>query len=206
MPDLPTELFARDDNSSDANFYREPRFVTHIDPATIDQLTHFYREFLPEDGDLLDLMSSWISHYPQEVEYGRVSGLGMNAQELAANPLLDDYVVHDLNEHPRLPFDADLFDAVTITVSIQYLIHPVEVLSSVREVLKDDGKLCIAMSHRLFPTKAIAAFTRLAVEQRIRLVGRYLETAGFVDISYLDRSPSGAPQQADPLWLVTAKG
>ena len=74
--------------------------VTHIDDTTIAALTEFYRTFLPEGGDVLDLMSSWISHLPEEREYGRVAGLGMNAEELAANPRLDDWCVHNLNNSP----------------------------------------------------------------------------------------------------------
>ena len=31
---------------------------------------------------VLDLMSSWVSHLPDEVRYGRVIGHGMNAQEV----------------------------------------------------------------------------------------------------------------------------
>ena len=69
----------------DAGFYRQARLVTHIDDATIAALTDFYAEFLPPGSRVLDLMSSWVSHLPEE-EYGRVAGLGMNAEELAANP------------------------------------------------------------------------------------------------------------------------
>ena len=47
---------------------------------------------------LLDLMSSWVSHLPEEVVYRRVAGLGMNAAELEANPRLDERRVQDLNE------------------------------------------------------------------------------------------------------------
>ena len=85
-PDLPRELFARQDETADALFYREPRLVTHIDDATIAALTDYYRTFLPDGADVLDLMSSWISHLPPEKLLGRVAGLGMNATELAANP------------------------------------------------------------------------------------------------------------------------
>ena len=55
-PALPAELFRRVDESSDADFYREARFVTHIDDVTIAALTGVYRESLPAGGDVLDLM------------------------------------------------------------------------------------------------------------------------------------------------------
>jgi len=195
---LPQGLFARHDESADSDFYREPRFVTHIDDATIAALTEFYRTFIPDDADVVDLMSSWISHLPSEKPYGRVAGLGMNAAELAANPQLSDFSVHDLNADPALPYNADAFDRATIAVSIQYLTRPVEVFKSLGMTLRPGAQICIAMSHRLFPTKAIAAFQRLPPAERVRLVITYLELSGFADVEFIDRSPEGA----DPLWLV----
>jgi hypothetical protein len=195
---LPAGLFVRMDESPDAEFYREPRFVTHIDDATIQALTEYYRSFIPEEADVLDLMSSWISHLPIEKSYGRIAGLGMNADELAANPQLSDFDVHDLNVDPVLPYADDEFDRATIAVSIQYLIKPVEVLKSAGAALRPGGQICIAMSHRLFPTKAILAFQRLPPTDRVRLVSSYLELAGFHDVHFVDQSPA----DADPLWLV----
>jgi SAM-dependent methyltransferase len=195
---LPARLFARNDESSDIEFYREPRFVAHIDDATITALTEFYRGFIPDHADVVDLMSSWISHLPPEKPYGRVAGLGMNAEELARNTQLSDYHVHDLNKDPALPYSADEFDRATIAVSVQYLVQPVEVLKSVGAALRSGGQICIGMSHRLFPTKAIAAFHQLPPAKRVRLVSTYLELAGYRDIHFIDQSPAGA----DPLWLV----
>jgi SAM-dependent methyltransferase len=198
---LPPQLFARADESPDSAFYREPRFVTHIDDATIDCLTAFYRTFIPENAAVLDLMSSWVSHLPPERSYERVAGLGMNEAELAANPRLDDHVVHDLNAAPELPYPDSTFDRVILAVSIQYLTRPVEVLRDALRTLTEDGEICIAMSHRLFPTKAILAFHRLGPADRVRLVSTYLELAGFLDVRFVDRSPDGA----DPLWLVVGR-
>ncbi len=198
---IPPSFFERVDESPDALFYSEPRFVTHIDDATIGALTDFYLDFLPANSDVLDLMSSWVSHLPTEVRFNRVSGLGMNYEELEKNPQLDDFLVHDLNETPQLPYPDSSFDRITIAVSIQYLIQPQEVFSSIRQVLRPGGEVCIAMSHRLFPTKAIAAFQHLAPSDRIALVQTYLRRSGFVEITFLDRSPGNA----DPLWLVVGR-
>tara|TARA_A100001037_G_scaffold291841_2_gene306383 strand:+ start:3425 stop:4054 length:630 start_codon:yes stop_codon:yes gene_type:complete len=198
MDDFPPQMFARMDEAPDAEFYREPRFVNHIDDATIAALTDFYREFVPSGSDVLDLMSSWVSHLPGDVEYARVAALGMNEAELSANPRADEHCVHDLNTKPELPFESGSFDRALIAVSIQYLTRPVEVLAEAARVLRDDGAICIAMSHRLFPTKAIAAFHRLQPAQRVRLVSTYLSRAGFGSVRFVDRSPDNA----DPLWLV----
>lgn len=199
--DIPAHFFARADESPDEHFYAEPRLVTHIDQATIDALTDYYREFIPANARVLDLMSSWISHLPEEAVYQHVVGLGMNARELQANKQLDTFCVQNLNENPTLPYDPGTFDRAMIAVSIQYLTRPIEVLASAHATLADDGAICIAMSHRLFPTKAIAAFQQLPARERIQLVGYYLNQAGFTDVNFEDRSP----ENADPLWLVTGR-
>lgn len=199
--ELPARLFERVDESEDRLFYTEPRLVLHIDAATVAALTQLYREELAPGSDLLDLMSSWVSHLPDEVGFGRVAGLGMNAAELAANPRLTERCVHDLNARPALPFADACFDAVLCAVSVQYLIRPVEVFREVARVLRPGGKLLIATSHRMFPTKAIAAWHGLSPADRLRLQQRYLELAGGFEVPRLvDRSP----RDADPLWVWIA--
>lgn len=198
MGGFPERFFAREDESPDAGFYRQARLVTHIDDATIGALTDFYAEFLPPTSRVLDLMSSWVSHLPDS-EYARIAGLGMNAEELAANPRLTDCVVHDLNEEPTLPYEDASFDRAVIAVSVQYLVQPIEVFTDLGRVLAPGGRVAVAMSHRCFPTKAILAFRALPPSDRIRLVGSYLHRAGFVEVNALDRSP----ENADPLWIVT---
>lgn len=199
--DIPVHWLQRADNSADEHFYVQPRLVTHIDDATIEQLTLYYKTFIPEGADVLDLMSSWVSHLPDDLPLGRVSGLGMNGEELAHNPALSDWCVHNLNAQPDLPYAEASFDRILLAVSIQYLIQPIEVLTSARQVLRAEGQICIAMSHRLFPTKAIAAFQHMAPQDRIKLVMFYLTSAGFVDVEFVDRSPPNA----DPLWLVVGR-
>lgn len=199
---LPRELFRRLDESPDENFYREPRLVTHIDDATIAALTQVYRESIPAGADVLDLMSSWVSHLPPEIAYGRVVGLGMNRVELAENPRLTSFLVHDLNRGPELPFADATFDTVLNAVSIQYLTSPVEVFASVRRVLRAGGIHVVATSHRMFPTKAVAAWHSLAPGDRLQLIGTYFALAGgFEPPRLIDRSPPGA----DPLWVVIAR-
>jgi SAM-dependent methyltransferase len=200
--ELSPTLFQRMDESDDAIFYAQPRLVTHIDAATIAQLREFYAELLPEGADVLDLMSSWVSHLPEDKRLGRTAGLGMNAEELAANPRLGEWAVHDLNLVPELPFEDASFDAVLNAVSVQYLTRPMEVFASIARVLRPGGVSVVAMSHRCFPTKAVRAFHAFGRDQRFELVSRYHERAGgFLEAECLDRSPEGA----DPLWIVTAR-
>ena len=94
---LNEDAYSRIDESPDNIFYKIPRFVMHLDVATISAVTELYRKNIPINAYVLDLMSSWISHYPKEVNYKRIVGLGMNARELARNKQLDEWLVHDLN-------------------------------------------------------------------------------------------------------------
>src|SRR5215210_8644817 len=145
---LPEVAFGRYDETPDEEFYRLPRFVTHIDDRAIAAVTQLYREFFPPGGEILDLMSSWLSHLPEEVRYGRVVGLGMNEVELKRNPRLDEHVIQNLNRDPKLPFADAEFDGVGICVSIDYLIQPVEVVREVGRVLKVGAPLIVTFSNR----------------------------------------------------------
>jgi SAM-dependent methyltransferase len=198
---LPGEAFERYDETPDEEFYLLPRFVTHIDDRAIAAVTQLYRDLFPPGGEILDLMSSWISHLPPEVEYRRVVGLGMNEAELRRNERLDSYVVQNLNTNPQLPLGNAAFDGAGICVSIDYLTRPVEVLREVGRVLKVGTPLIISFSNRCFPTKAIAVWHQLDDRGRVRLVERYLQEAGnFENIRGLDRSPGRL--FSDPLYAV----
>ena len=204
MPELPGGAFGRMDETPDEEFYRTPRLVTHIDDRAIAAVTQLYREFFPASGEVLDLMSSWISHLPPEVEYGRVIGLGMNETELRRNERLDSYVVRNLNENPVLPFGDAEFDGCGICVSIDYLTRPVEVLREVGRVLKAGSPVVITFSNRCFPTKAVAVWHQLDDRGHVGLVEGYLEEAGnFREVQGLDRSPRR--MFSDPLYAVVGR-
>ena len=204
MPWLPEEAFRRYDEAPDEGFYRTPRLVTHIDDRAIATVTQLYREFFPKGGEILDLMSSWVSHLPPELEYHRVVGLGMNEAELRRNERLDAYIVQNLNTNPELPFGEAEFDGVGICVSIDYLTRPVEVLREVGRVLKVGAPLIITFSNRCFPSKAVAVWHQLDDRGHMRLVETYLEEAdNFRNVRGLDRSPRR--MFGDPLYAVVAE-
>ena len=192
-------IFRRADDSSDEAFYAAPRFVTHIDAGAIATVTQLYRELLPAGGAILDLMTSWVSHLPPELRYSSVTGLGMNAAELAANPRLTTRLVQNLNTDPVLPFGTASFDGACICVSVDYLTRPVHVLREVGRVLQDNAPLVITFSNRCFPTKVIAPWLTLGGAGRVALVQGFLEAAGnFALVTALNRSP----QRGDPLYAV----
>ena len=164
------------DNTNDLNFYDYPRLVTHVDDGFIDRLTNLYQERIPPNSRVLDLMSSWVSHLPKDVEFAHVEGHGMNQEELAKNPQLDHYFVQNLNQQPKLPLEDTDFDAALITVSIQYLQYPEAVLSEIYRVLKPDGIVIISFSNRMFYQKAIAAWRDGTDTDRVNLVQKYFQS------------------------------
>ena len=199
MADFPPGFFDRADESPDAAFYSFDRLVTHIDDGAIAAVTGLYRE-LELTGDVLDLCSSWVSHFGRAPE--RLVALGMNDNELAANPAATDTLVHDLNVDPELPFDDDTFDAVTCCASIDYLVRPIEVFRSVARVLRPGGLFVVTFSNRCFPTKAIRAWLAADDRTRCAIVASYFELAGsFGSVTVQHRNP-GLP--GDPLYAVWA--
>jgi SAM-dependent methyltransferase len=199
------EHFQRVDESPDPEFYSFPRKVVHIDDAAIDAIKQFFAETLPPNGMILDLLSSWRSHWPVELPKQRLVGLGLNAEEMAENPHLDEYVVHDANANPQLPFDDNLFDAVVLTVSIQYLTKPIEVFREVNRILKPGGLFAVIFSNRMFPTKAVAVWRAMGDDQHLKLVNSYFHYAGnFVELEAQDRSPQ-ADEYTDPVYVVMAR-
>jgi SAM-dependent methyltransferase len=173
--------FARGDAGPDSTFYARPRMVNHIDETAILYLTRLYDRLVPAGGRVLDLMSSWVSHLPGGVTYNRVAGLGMNRDELAANPLLSDFTVHDLNHDPSLPYRTGDFDAVICNVSVEYLTRPFDVFKEVGRVLDDDGVFVVTFSNRWFPPKAIRIWTELHEFERVGLVTEYFLDSGLFD-------------------------
>jgi len=202
LPELPAAAFRKADPSPDALFYRAPRFVAHIDVGAIAAVTALYREVLPPGGRVLDLMSSWISHLPEEAAYAEVVGHGMNAEELAANPRLSRWFVQDLNAEPLLPLADASLDAAAICVSVQYLQRPVEVFAELRRVLVPGGPVVVSFSNRCFPTKAVAVWSALDGEGQSRLVGLYLRRAGFASVEARTLSDG---RRGDPLWAVIGR-
>ena len=198
--------FEKSDASGDNYFYQQPRKVVHIDDDAIAAATELYRELLPAGGVILDLMSAWRSHLPSDVTYARVTGLGMNADEMADNAQLTDFVVHNLNTEPGLPFEAGTFDAACCTVSVQYLQRPVEVLRELGRVLKPDAPMIFTFSNRCFPSKAINLWQMTHDEEHMQVVSLYFEAAGnWRDITMQDRSAECAETGGcDPLFAVWA--
>ena len=201
----PSDFFRRQDETNDALFYVEPRLLVHIDEHAISAIGQFFNKTLPRDGVLLDLMSSWRSHLPEGFPKQKLVGLGLNAVEMKENFQLDESVVHDLNADPIMPFDDDYFDAAIVTVSIQYMVRPIEVFSEVNRVLKARASFHVIYSNRMFPTKAVAVWQSIDDRQKAQLIASYFARAGgWEEPDVRDISPQTA-FYTDPVHVVSAR-
>ena len=204
MLELLPEHFRRVDETDDAVFYSQPRIVKHIDEPACTALTKYFRKMLPPNGEILDLMSSCVSHLPEDIGYKKVVGLGMNQIELDANSRLSSYLVHNLAVNPKLPFENNSFDACTLTVSVQYVVHPISVFQEIGRVLKPNRPCIVSFSNRCFPTKAVSIWHQLSDMGHAQLVAHYFDGSGvFGPPETADISPNRG--KTDPLIVVCAK-
>ncbi|XP_066347509.1 uncharacterized protein [Miscanthus floridulus] len=201
---LSPEGRAKLDPRPDRDFYAFPRLVTHVDDGFIATLTDLYRDRLRAGWDVLDLMSSWVSHLPPEVQFQRVVGHGLNAQELARNPRLDYFFVKDLNRDQQLELEDGTFDAVLCTVSVQYLQSPEKVFAEIFRVLKPGGVCIVSFSNRMFYEKAVSAWRDGTAYSRVQLVTQYFQCVeGFTQPEVIRKLPSaGGSSPSSPLDAV----
>ena len=197
---LPPGFFARSDESPDEQFYSFDRLVTHIDAGAIAAVGSLYDE-LELTGDVLDVCSSWVSHFRRAP--ARLVAIGMNAVELAANPMASSWEVSNLNAEPVLPFDDASFDAVTCCVSVDYLTKPLHVFAEVARVLRPGGTFVCTFSNRCFPTKAVRGWLATDDAGRCAIVKMYFRmTDGFGEPVVEHRNPGA---RTDPLYGVWAR-
>jgi len=197
---FPSGFFARLDEDDDARFYEPPRLVTHIDDDAIAAVGDLYEE-LHVEGEVLDLMSSWVSHFRTPPRHLRV--LGMNERELLANAAASEHIVHDLNADPRVPLPRASIDDAVCCVSVDYLTRPVEVFRDVARVLRPGGRLVCTFSNRVFATKAIRGWLVATDGERCGIVAEYFTRSQvFGPATVGRRTPPGHP--GDPLFAVWA--
>ncbi|MFM8005007.1 MAG: class I SAM-dependent methyltransferase [Dolichospermum sp.] len=200
------------DDSDDQLFYNYPRFVTHVDEGFIQQLTDLYRQRIPANARILDMMSSWVSHLPTDRDFAHVEGHGLNAEELARNPQLNHYFVQNINTNPQLPCLDQEFDAVINCVSVQYLQYPEAVCSEIHRVLKPGGIAIISFSNRMFFQKAIQVWRDGSEAFRVELVKSYFRSVPGFSTPEVICSKSTAPNflqwlgvpGGDPFYAIIA--
>jgi SAM-dependent methyltransferase/FKBP-type peptidyl-prolyl cis-trans isomerase 2 len=203
--------FYRIADEPDEFFYSMPRMVQHLDAHCRAALAGLHGDLIAPNSRVLDLMASLDSHLPEDLALASVNGLGMSAEELDANPRLSDYVVHDLNDAPSLPYADASFDAVICTASVEYLIHPAEVFAEISRVLAPGGLALMTFSDRWFDPKVIDIWQDIHAFERPGLVLDYLQNAGFGDLHTLSLRALPRPvddkyayrlAESDPLFAV----
>jgi SAM-dependent methyltransferase len=188
-------------DDDDERFYDQPRFVQHVDDSFRERLTALYRDRLSSGDDVLDLMSSWVSHLPPDLELGHVVGHGLNEAELDRNDRLDRWFRQNLNADQALPLEDASVDAVLCAVSVQYLQYPGRVFAEVARVLRPGGVVIVSFSSRMFPQKAIRAWRSRSMDERAALVRDYLDSTG----AFGGPSVHSAVERGrDPFYAVTA--
>lgn len=210
LPDFPAawpyDRLIPQDASNDQLFYLLPKFVQHAGDECRAALTEYYRCALPSNGAVLDLCSSWTSHFP-DVTLKRCAILGLNPLELLANPSKTEWTVRNLNRDPTLPYGDAEFDVVTNALSVDYLTKPLEVFQEISRVLKPGGLAAMAFTNRCFPTKVVPIWLDPFTEaSHAAIVANYFHFAGnFVDIAVADVSPPGWTGMRDPMIVVSAR-
>jgi len=197
---LSPSAFRRIDESDDERFYDFPRRTVHIDNGAIATIGEIYASRIPAGGKILDLMSSWRSHFIDTARPGRLVGLGLNRPEMEDNPALDEVIVHNVNRDFRLPFDDDAFDGAVLTVSVQYLTSPIDTFRDVGRILKPGAPFIVTFSNRMFPTKAVAIWMGSSEAERVALVRRYfMDSGAFEGIEVIEKNSDG---DSDPIYAV----
>jgi SAM-dependent methyltransferase len=178
-PSWDEDAFSRLDENPDTIFYLKDRLVSHVDSYALPKIESIINQLIGGDQPIvLDLMAGWDSHWPEDRRPLKLVGLGLNELELKTNKSLTEFVIHDLNHDPHLPFSDTTFDAVLNTVSVDYLVKPVEIFQEVSRVLKPGGLFLVIFSNRLFPQKAVKIWRQSSEEERLILVEDYFELAG----------------------------
>ncbi|THB76538.1 MAG: methyltransferase domain-containing protein [Desulfobacteraceae bacterium] len=207
--------FKREDEQSDDLFYRQDRFVHHVDATAGSTLESMYQLLVSNGQKVLDLMAGWESHIPRAFDLSEVHGIGLNPGELKANPVLTDYNIQDLNREPYLDYPDHFFDLAVCSLSVEYLTDPLTVFKEIARVLKPGACFAVTFSNRWFPQKNIRLWADLHEFERLGLVLEYfMASGGFERLE--TKSVRGYPRpegdryagqyaHADPVYMVTGR-
>jgi SAM-dependent methyltransferase len=188
--------FQRDVEDNDSDFYEKPRMVDHLDSLALATVEELLSRLTPERAKILDLMAGPNSHIPEQLKPASITGVGLNREELEANPAVTDAVIHDINANSVLPFEDDTFDMALLTVSVQYVTQPVELFREVSRVVKPGGRFLVTFSNRFFPPKAVNIWKASNDTQRKGLVRGYFNKSENYIIEG-DFESSGKPRPED---------
>ncbi len=178
----------KENSNDDSIFYSQPRFVHHLDNNFRRRLTTLYKEIIPKNSIILDLMSSWVSHLPPEINYKKVIGHGMNKKELQKNSRLDYYWVQDLNKNQKLPLKDWSVDFCLMVAAWQYLQEPEAVASEIKRIVKPGGSVIISFSNRAFWEKAPRIWREGGDKEHIKYIKAILLSQGWDKVRSIEES------------------
>ena len=199
------------DFADDKIFYHQPRFVNHLSHSFRNRLTHLYSQYLYNHYVVLDLMSSWVSHLPENTKYKKVIAHGMNESELKSNLRVDSFWVQDLNKTQNIPLEDSSVDIGLIVAGWQYLQYPEQVSLELSRVIKNDSYLIISFTNRAFWTKSPNIWINSSEEGRIEYVKSVLSNNGwnieriFNELTYEKKLFGFYSSESDPFFSVIAK-
>ena len=197
---FPPGFFDQADPSLDAAFYSSPRLVTHIDEEAIAAVGCLYDE-LGVSGDVLDLMSSWVSHFRHPP--ARLTSLGMNSEELDANPLAG--ATSSTISTPTPGCRSPTTPSTPWCAAFPSTTSPDLSRCSLMWLAwcAQEGRSSARSPNRCFPTKAIRGWLYADDEQRCEIVKQYFRLAGHWD-SLAASGARPASHGGDPMLAVWA--
>ena len=199
------------DNSDDTIFYEDPRFVNHLSSSFRKRLTKLYSEYLSSNYEILDLMSSWVSHLPTNVRYKKIIGHGLNDSELRANKRLDQFWIQNLNKSQLIPLDESSIDACLIVAGWQYLQYPEKVSFELSRICKPNSLLIVSFTNRAFWTKSPNIWINSSELQRIEYVKKIISDNGWKIVKVFDEQTFENTlfgffnSMSDPFYSVVAR-
>ena len=199
------------DLSDDLIFYKNPRYVNHLSPSFRMRLTNLYLNYLDSQDVILDLMSSWVSHLPENSKYKKVIGHGLNELELKSNNRLDQFWIQNLNHYQTLPLEDSSVDVGLIVAGWQYLQYPEYVTAELSRIIKQSSLLIVSFTNRAFWTKSPNIWTNSSEIERIDYVRNILENNGwfvekiFNEKTYENKFLGFYKSESDPFFSVVAR-
>jgi len=175
-PAVPTKMVlteeerAREDETPDSEFYKDPRMTLYVDMPFALRLQELYSKRIMSGASVLDLGAACATYLPEGLVTREVCGLGMNLEEMEANDELMSCTVQDLNEDTKLPFLDEQFDAVVCSNTLQYLIEPERVLEEVSRTLRPGGVIILSFTDKCFASKVTKAWSDRGNLARAHLV------------------------------------
>ncbi|MCW8929892.1 MAG: class I SAM-dependent methyltransferase [Gammaproteobacteria bacterium] len=191
--------FMRKIEDDDATFYDSIDTSSPIvDRKAIEQLEQFYNEHINDNSMILDLMAGPNSYLSNNFNDLDVSGLSIKEKDLQSNPALNQYIQHDLNKQPELPYDDAHFDAVICSFSVEYMTQPIKVFQDVARILKPGGSFLISFSERYYDKKVIALWDDLHLFERMGIVLEYYRQSGEFEELYSESIRGLIRHEDDP--------